>query len=107
MTDPLAIWWTIPVTVRRLLGSGPYGDRYADPTVELGRLSRKTRLVRNAAGEETVASARWSGPLDTPPIPSGSRVTLPGESHERTVIASGRNEAIPGVTPNHYRIEIE
>lgn len=106
MTDILAMWWTIPITVERLAGHGPYGDTYAAATTELGRLSRKTKLVRDSTGEEVVASATWSGPLDTPPIPPGSRVTLPGETDPRTVIASGRVEALT-ITPNHYRIEVE
>lgn len=106
MTDMLAMWWTIPIAVERLTGSGPYGDKFAAPTTEVGRLTRKQKLVRNAAGEEVVASATWSGPLDTPAIPPRSRVTLPGETDPRTVIASGRSEALP-ITPNHYRIEVE
>lgn len=107
MTDPLALFWTIPVTVRRLTGSGPYGDQYAPATVETGRLSRKTRLVRTSTGEETVASARWSGPHDTTPIPPGSLVAFDGETRERRVIASGPAEAIAGITPDHYRMDIE
>lgn len=107
MIDPLAQWWTIPIVVRRKTGSGPYGDKYSAATTELGRLSRKTRQVRDSAGVETIASARWSGPLETASIPPGSLVTLPGEARERKVIASGRNEAIAGVTPDHYRIEVE
>lgn len=106
MTDHLAMWWTIPITVERLIGSGPYGDKFAAPTTELGRLSRRTRLVRNSAGEEVTASATWSGPLDTEPIPPSSRITLPEDPTPRISITWGRVEAL-AITPNHVRIDIE
>lgn len=100
------MWWTIPITVERLTGHGPYGDTYAAKSTEYGRLRRARKLVRDMAGEEVVASATWSGPLDTVDIPPGSRVTLPGETTPRTVIASARHEALPA-TPNFYSIEVE
>jgi len=83
-----------PVTVETYLGSGAYGDVFADPETRYGQVLGGTRLVRNAAGEEVVSQTTIHGPIsdapDDPPTAGqyapGSQVTVNGRT-ARVIIA--------------------
>lgn len=64
------------VTVERYLGSGGYGDVYADPEhITRALVEDGTKLVRNPGGSEVVSSATiYLEPPETP-IKPGSLVT--------------------------------
>jgi hypothetical protein len=73
------------ITVRPYLGSGPYGDVFADPvTVRRAFVEDRRRLVRSADGDEVISETT----VRTRPgehIPVRSLVTVwAGTPHERT-----------------------
>lgn len=107
--DPLKGFWTREIRVRRLLGTGPYGDRYVDETASetvMCRLKHENRLVRDSAGEEVVSRSRASMAATTPTIPTGSLVQVPGETVWRKVIAEDRHVGGFDHSPDYYSIEL-
>lgn len=106
MTDPLAIFYRIPITVERLVGTGPHGSVYADPDGPLlCRLRNERRLVRAADGREVVSEAGASLPIATPTIPVGSKVTLP-DGRTSLVLAEARHETGIEFMPHYYSIDL-
>lgn len=104
--DPLAEFWTRDIAIRRLIGTGPYGDRHAAPETLLCRLKHENRLVRDSSGEEVVSRSRASMPADTPTIPAGSLVQVPGETVWRKTIGESRHQGGFDHSPDYYSIEI-
>lgn len=102
----LDVFWTRPLTVRRLIGSGPYGDRHDEAVTVMCRLKHENRLVRDAAGQEVVSRSRASMAVDTATIPPGSLVQVPGESVWRKTIAEDRHVGGFDHAPDYYSIEI-
>lgn len=72
------------ITLRRYLGTGPYGDMHDDPTlVHRVFVEDRRRLVRSPTGEEVISETT----VHTRPVqvPVGSLVTVwAGTPHERT-----------------------
>ncbi|WP_424183850.1 hypothetical protein ACOBQX_17985 [Actinokineospora sp. G85] len=73
------------ITLRRYLGTGPYGDVHADPVlVRRVFVEDRRRLVRSSTGEEVISETT----VRTRPgvyVPVGSLVTVwAGTPHERT-----------------------
>lgn len=104
--DPLAMWWRMPVEVRRLIGSGPYGDTFDNDTQILGKLRSGNRLIRDATGAQVVSSSGAAFPVDTDTIPVGSQARLPSGGW-RTVIAEARHQTGTGKTPDYYSIDLD
>jgi hypothetical protein len=82
------------VTVRRYVGTGPYGEVFGDPTVHQAFVEDRRRLVVSASGEEVVSETTVHTGPDVV-VPVGSRFTVwAGTLHERTarVITVSRYE---------------
>lgn len=109
MTDPLAMWWAVPIaSVERAQNGGAGGKTFAAPDATLkGRVNANTRLVRDKSGNEVVSSTRISLPITTPKIPLDSLVRVhPGDT-KRRVIGENRHESGTGLTPDYYSIDLD
>ena len=73
------------VTIRAYLGTGAYGDVFDTATDYPARVRRENRLVRDSDGAEVVSSSTVVTIPDCT-CPPGSKITLPGETGERTTI---------------------
>ena len=73
------------VTIRAFKGSGAYGDVYEAAVTVRCRVDMTRRVVRSQAGAEVVAEAAILLPASVR-CPVGSKVTLPGETVERTTL---------------------
>lgn len=108
MADPLAGFFTVATVVRRYVGRTSFGDEYADPVTEFGRVRYGSRLVRNDKGEQVVSQAHITYPIGTATIPVGSQVTVPTHSElERSVIVEERHDTGMADMPNHYTIDLD
>ncbi|WP_341266969.1 hypothetical protein [Gordonia malaquae] len=109
MSNLLEIFFTRPLLVRRLIGTGPYGAKHVDEssaeTVKC-RLRHENRLVRDSTGEEVVSRSQASMSVDIGTIPPGSLVQVPGETSWRTTIAEDRHVGGFDQSPDYYSIEI-
>lgn len=108
MAGLLAQWWRHPVTIARLLGSGPYGDTYAPETTHDGWIDDRRRLVRDATGTEVVSETTVLLPITTPDVPLNSTVTLPAAYGGRTthVLAVSRHDGAGLPTPDHLELSL-
>lgn len=107
MSDPLALFYTMPIVVQRKTGQSAAGPILAAPDNSLlARIVAERRIVRNAAGHEVVSEARVSLPPGTPTIPPESLVTLPANFSGRiaTVLAEGLHDA--GLPIAFYRLDL-
>lgn len=100
------VFWTRPLLVRRLVGTGPYGDKHADAETVLCRLKHETRTVRDTTGVEVVSKSRASMDIDTATIPAGSLVQAPGETSWSRTISEARHVGGFDHSPDYYSIEI-
>ncbi|WP_288336882.1 hypothetical protein [uncultured Gordonia sp.] len=108
MADELDEFFTIATTVRRREGRTSFGDTFADPTTEFGRVRYGARLIRDDKGEQVISQARITYPLGTAAIPVGSQITVPTHSQlERTVIAEERHDTGMDDMPNHYTVDLD
>ncbi|MBF6460156.1 hypothetical protein IU433_14035 [Nocardia puris] len=89
MTDPLAMFWQHDVVVQRRTGIGAAGAVYDSAVTERGNVAVRNQLVRDASGDEVVASASVAFPPHVAAIPPGSRVTLPTAFGGRVTRAIG------------------
>ncbi|MDX3065396.1 hypothetical protein PV518_25005 [Streptomyces sp. ND04-05B] len=95
------------VTVEAKEGEGPYGPTYAAPVTVRCFVEQKTRLVRNAEGDEVVSSSTVFCQLDAlAQPPPKSRVTL-ADGTKTKVIAAHRNDGAGLPTPDHFEIQLE
>lgn len=87
-------WFTTPVQVQRLTGSGAYGPVHAAAVEVLGAVDARVRLVRDPTGAEVTSSTTVVFPGGTD-VPVGSLVTLPASHGARTatVLAVGVYDA--------------
>ncbi len=93
------------VMMEPYLGVSSVGDMYG-PAVEVrGLLEQKTRLVRNAAGEQVVSSSTFRAPLETV-APAKSRVKLP-DGRRTTVIAAVRQDGAGLPVPDHLEVQLQ
>ena len=106
VTDPLAAWWVHTVTVQRHVGVGPEGDLYEPSDTVIGYVDDETRLVAGANGEQLTASSTLIAPLDTPPIPPRSLVTLPSGRPARVLTWAAHTA--PGLDlPEHVEVTLQ
>ncbi|GAA3963059.1 hypothetical protein [Gordonia caeni] len=103
--DPLGVFFTQPLDVKRLIGTGPYGDQHADAVTVSCRLRWENKMVRDGSGEEVVAAATASMSAATPIIAAGSLVRTP-TGRWRKVIAEARHVGGFDMSPDYYSIEI-
>lgn len=90
------------VSVETRLGSGAYGDAFADPVDVACFISEKTQLVRDLNADEVVSSTTLYAPLATAPdatpqagqFADGSRVMIANRT-TRVITASRQNSAGP------------
>lgn len=103
-----AVWFTIPVTVERLTGSGAYGPVFDDPVTVYARVKSGRKLVRAADGTEVISEGRISMPADTPLIPEGSYITLPAQwgGRRAQVLVDQLHHGGTAPTPNFYSVDI-
>ncbi|UQE74195.1 hypothetical protein MYK68_15905 [Gordonia sp. PP30] len=106
MSDPLAVFFTQPLGVKRLTGRGPYGDQHAAEVTILCRLKHEQKLVRDSSGAEVVSVSSAAMAVGTADIPPGSLVQVPGDEAWRTVIAAARHIGGFDKSPDYYSIEI-
>ncbi|WAL93998.1 hypothetical protein [Streptomyces sp. Je 1-369] len=93
------------VLVEPFLGNSSTGSVYG-PAVEVrGLLEQKTRLVRNAAGEQVTSSSTLRAPLETA-APAKSRVKLP-DGRTTVVIAAVRQDGAGLPVPNHLEVQLQ
>lgn len=106
MTDPLAVFFTQPFTVRRLVGVGSEGEEFASPVDLLGRIQFGNKLVRDDQGDEVaVSTARHiSMSAETAPIPVGSLVEVRGQ--ERRVVEESQHVGGFKGSPDYYSIDL-
>lgn len=108
--DPLAGFFSHPVTVARLIGHGAYGGEFDTPTVESASIDDTLKTVRTATGDTTTAVTTLALPPDATDIPPGSRITLPniyGLKRTHTVIVTERADGGDLPTPNHLLVHLE
>lgn len=108
MTDDLSELWIHPVVVARYTGSAAYGDIFASGETVTGFVDDSRKLVRNAAGEEVVASASVFLPSATADVPADSKVTLPATFGGRTsrVVAVARHDSGDVGLPDHLAVHL-
>ncbi|EAS0269365.1 hypothetical protein E7939_21980 [Salmonella enterica] len=77
MKSPYAPLFTWPVVVERKVGVNTRGAVFAEPTTVMCRVRMVSQVATTESGDEVVTVATASCHPDTPPIPIGSRATLP------------------------------
>lgn len=95
----IARLFTQSVSVETLLGSGAYGDVWADPVDIACFINDTTKMTRNAQGDEVVSSTTLYAPLTTSPdqpatagqFAPGSRVTVQGRT--ALVLSAARRDS--------------
>jgi hypothetical protein len=102
-----AVFLPHSIIVRRYVGTGPYGDVFADPViVRRAFVEDRRRLVRSATGEELISETT----VRTRPgehIPVGSKVTVwQGTSHERTAVVITTNRYNHPSTWSHLEVAL-
>ena len=106
MTDPLAPFFAIPITVYRKTADGAAGAIFAAADASLkGRVRNERKLVRSVDGSEVISEAAVSLPLNTATIPVGSRVTLP-DNRTAFVLAEAKHDSGLPFMPNYYSIDL-
>jgi hypothetical protein len=105
VTDPLAMWWVHQVTVRRLTGTGAYGDQFAAPVMYEGLVDDKIQTVRGPDGNETTSTSTLALPWSVADVPPGSKVTLPS-GREARVITFARGDAGGLPVPKHLELTL-
>ncbi|QTJ64978.1 hypothetical protein HYG77_04770 [Rhodococcus sp. ZPP] len=107
--DPLAVFYTWPITVERYLGGNARGKSYDAPDKSLKAKVTITRdVVTDADGREVVTKARISLPVGTPTIPAESLVTLPerfGGAKVKVVAEAITDSGLPAL-PKFYRLDL-
>lgn len=104
--DPLAAFFTTPITVMRKTGDTPAGPTFAAPDKSLrGKVKNETRVVRTADGREVVSQARVALPFATPTIPIESRVILPN-GRTAAVLVEEHIDSGLSYLPNYYVIDV-
>lgn len=106
MSDPLAIFFTQPLEVRRYLGDGANGPVWAAKVTLYGRIKELNRLVVNDQGDEAVSSTRISMSITEDDIPTGSKVRRVGDELWHTVIAEARHIGGFAASPDYYSIDL-
>ncbi|ETD31523.1 hypothetical protein [Williamsia sp. D3] len=108
MTDPLAVFYTWPLKIRRKGGQTAKGSTFEPEVTVLSRIRMVSQLATDADGREVMSIATASMAADTPHIPVGSKVTLPAElgGAEATVEIAGLHDTkIPGM-PAYYQVSL-
>lgn len=104
MSD-LDSWWIHTVAVETFLGSGAYGDKFADAAPALVNVEDVTKLVRDSSGSEVVSSTTVRGDLTlTPMFALGSLVT-DSSGHEARVISLSRFQD-PDLGMDHFEASL-
>ncbi|MFJ3173792.1 hypothetical protein ACIPJK_23835 [Streptomyces roseus] len=93
------------VTIEAYQGDSAYGPLYADPVTVRAFVEEKARTVRNATGEEVVASTTVYL-LPSQACPPESRVTVPG-GRTASVITSALLDGGGLPTPDHREVTLE
>lgn len=108
--DPLAPFWVHATTIERYTGSGPEGDDYDAPVVDvLAFVEMGPKLVRNDTGEEVVSMARVFYPAGTAYVPPRSYVTPPAAfgGIRARVISCAVHDAGALPLPAHVEVILE
>ncbi len=93
------------ITVQSLQGSGAYGSRYGIPAPVVCFVDDGAKLVRNAAGEEVVASATIYAPAaDAALFVANSQVTLRGRTTTVVAVAARLGGALG--LPDHVEVHL-
>jgi len=92
------------VVVRRYLGAGATGPRYAAAETLPCLVEDKRRLVRDTNGREVLSSTTFRCMPDIVEIPVESEVDVFGRT--TTVIVSARQQADPLPTPDHWEVSL-
>lgn len=93
------------VTVETFSGTSSDGDVFASPVAKKCFREDKTRLIRDATGEQIVSQTTLFGPLsDLAAYVTDSRVTLPSRQ-SRVIVAMARDSG--GRFPDHAEIHLE
>ena len=111
MSDPLAIFYTWPLKVRRKVPGGQTarGATFEPEVTIMSKIRMVSQLVTDADGDEVTSMATATMPADTPPIPAGSEVTLPAElggTVASVKVAGLHDTKIPGVNLAFYQIAL-
>lgn len=93
------------VTVEAFLGNSSVGAMYGPAVEVLCLLEQKTRLVRDAAGEQVTSSSTFRAPLETV-APAKSRIRLP-DGRQTTVIAAVPQDGGRLPTPDHLEVQLQ
>ncbi|MGC5249498.1 hypothetical protein ACPXB3_21540 [Gordonia sp. DT219] len=105
MPDPLAVFFTQPVEVKRLTGDGAYGPIFAAPTAILARVKNTTKLTIGPEGDEVVSSTQASMSITEDDIPVGSMARA-DDGEWRPVIAENRHIGGFAGSPDYYSIDL-
>lgn len=105
MPDPLAIFFTQSVEVRRLTGDGAYGPIHAPEATIPCRVRRGNKLTLTAKGDEVVSSVQASMSVSEADIPAGSLARVDG-GEWRPVVAEARHIGGFAQSPDYYSIDL-
>lgn len=105
MTDPLAVFWQHSVGVERYAGTGAAGAVYDAKTTHRGNVASTSRMVRDASGDEVVATASVAFPASVAAVPPGSRVTLPDGRVSRVIAVAA--SPMPTPFPQSFTLHVE
>lgn len=92
------------VTIRPLLGEGPFGPAFGDPVTVRCFVDERRRLVRGPTGSEVVSEATVYA-LPGTVCPVGSMVMLPS-GREASALAVGDHDGGGLPTPDHMEIAV-
>jgi hypothetical protein len=108
--DPLARFFTWPLSVERRVGQTGRGVLFAEPVQIMAKIRMTAEVVTADDGSTVTSSAACQMSADTEPIPTGSRVTLPVELDPsrrpvEVIVAELHDTRVPGI-PRFYEVKL-
>lgn len=94
------------VVIETYLGTGGYGDFYADPVELPARIKYENKMIRNSKGAEVVSGSQLMlGPEALDVAKLGSKVALPYDDTVRKIESGGPVMGMRGVS--HIQVDLQ
>lgn len=101
----IGLFYVHTATAEQFVGTGPYGDSYADPVTVSCFVDDGTHLVRNKDGEEVVSMTTiFADPQYASVMIVDSRVTANGRT--AYVITANNHDGGPLGLPDHVEVHL-